>query len=331
MFGIYRFILASIVVFVHVWRIGFTAGGYAAVFSFYVISGYLMTLILNEQYGFSVRGIVRFLLNRALRIYPRYWVSMIGTGIIAFLYPWMCWQIFHSTIFPKSPADVIMNIAIFGLNHNGLYRLLPQAWSLYVELSFYVLMALVLSRKKWITSVWFAASVVWTIYANMAGMSIVGRYYTLIAGSLPISSGALLYHYRDSLGRPGKWTIWVCGALYVASLAVSTIYDDLGICLYVWVLLGMITVASLKDLRPQRIMGFDKFFGDLSYPIYVSHAFVALLVLRAFWPNVPQHRGFDFFLMTYGYTIIFSYALHRFVELPVQYLRVKIKHRGISY
>ena len=66
MFGIYRYGLALCVAISHLWA--GTIGGPAAyaVWGFYCLSGYLMTLILNEKYGFSPRGVGRFAANRAL-------------------------------------------------------------------------------------------------------------------------------------------------------------------------------------------------------------------------------------------------------------------------
>jgi peptidoglycan/LPS O-acetylase OafA/YrhL len=43
-------------------------GGYA-VFGFYILSGYLMTLIMQKNYGYSRGGVARYAVNRFLRIY----------------------------------------------------------------------------------------------------------------------------------------------------------------------------------------------------------------------------------------------------------------------
>jgi hypothetical protein len=43
-----------------------------AVFAFYTLSGFLLTRLHNERYGFSMRGPAGFLLNRVLRLWPAY-------------------------------------------------------------------------------------------------------------------------------------------------------------------------------------------------------------------------------------------------------------------
>ena len=65
MFGAWRLLLALLVVLGHLHRPWWPASW--AVFSFYVISGYLMSLILDETYGWTGAGRRRFALNRFLR------------------------------------------------------------------------------------------------------------------------------------------------------------------------------------------------------------------------------------------------------------------------
>ena len=71
----------------HLW--GGMIGGPAAyaVWGFYCLSGYLMTLVLNEKYGFSPRGLARFAINRALRIYPAYYVVCTGMFLLFYFIP----------------------------------------------------------------------------------------------------------------------------------------------------------------------------------------------------------------------------------------------------
>ena len=80
MFGLYRTLLALMVVGLHLG--GIPKIGAYAVFGFYCLSGYLMTFIVLENYGSTVSGILRYAGNRFLRIYPMYFVSIIFTVVI---------------------------------------------------------------------------------------------------------------------------------------------------------------------------------------------------------------------------------------------------------
>jgi peptidoglycan/LPS O-acetylase OafA/YrhL len=83
MIDVYRFILAICVVQGHL--LGPKAGApwlaWQAVFSFYVLSGFLMSLVLNQNYGFTSGGLVRFAVNRWLRLFPVYYAVI---GLTAF-------------------------------------------------------------------------------------------------------------------------------------------------------------------------------------------------------------------------------------------------------
>ena len=88
MIDVYRFVLALCVV-----QAPSAAGGppglaWQAVFSFYVLSGFLMTLVLNEIYGFGPRSFARFFTNRILRLYPAYYAVVLVTVLyIVFVSP----------------------------------------------------------------------------------------------------------------------------------------------------------------------------------------------------------------------------------------------------
>ena len=73
MFGAYRTLLALFVVFFHIGHLPYL-GSYA-VFGFYVLSGYLMTLVMHTNYGYTLVGMTKYAVNRVLRIYPIYWLA----------------------------------------------------------------------------------------------------------------------------------------------------------------------------------------------------------------------------------------------------------------
>ena len=145
--------------------------GTMAVTLFFVVSGFLMSLILTEKY--ASRG--RFYLNRLLRIFPPFWCAVIFTITIGVIIPsgffrevvsnisayyesgnlWATAYaatantlLFGSAIGRRlgSPdyVDVIYSVA--GRPEHSFNRMLfvPQAWTLPVELGFYLLAPFVL-------------------------------------------------------------------------------------------------------------------------------------------------------------------------------------------
>lgn len=77
-----RFLLASLVVFHHLAEVPF-AGHHAVIF-FFVLSGYLITLVMQERYGYGAACVARFWANRALQLYPAYLVTL-GLTLLALL------------------------------------------------------------------------------------------------------------------------------------------------------------------------------------------------------------------------------------------------------
>ena len=70
MFGTYRYILALLVIIVHTWASPFSFFAYAgicAVFGFFMLSGYLMSLVLDKKY-IPANNIKGFYKNRSIAL-----------------------------------------------------------------------------------------------------------------------------------------------------------------------------------------------------------------------------------------------------------------------
>src|SRR5690349_13740404 len=83
MFGFYRAFLAMTVVLLHLY--GIPRIGNYAVFAFFILSGFLMTMIMQDQYGYTAKGRVKFAVNRALRLYPIYFYSAVISLVLIFV------------------------------------------------------------------------------------------------------------------------------------------------------------------------------------------------------------------------------------------------------
>lgn len=77
--GVFRLVLAATVMLGHFWafypnHLPYFVKGDASVPAFYIVSGFLMTLVLREKYHDRLS---LFYSNRALRIFPLYWAALI--------------------------------------------------------------------------------------------------------------------------------------------------------------------------------------------------------------------------------------------------------------
>ena len=104
-----RALAVAVVILFHLNVPGF-AGGFVGVDVFFVISGFLITMVANDRYA---NRPVAFLSNRFLRIYPTYWTcAAIGFAVVA-LYP-ASRAIHPSLVLPVSAHDWFANLFVFG-------------------------------------------------------------------------------------------------------------------------------------------------------------------------------------------------------------------------
>ena len=177
MFGIYRLLLALMVVMQHLGNV--SALGVYAVFGFYILSGYLMTLILHSGYGYSWSGVRRFALNRFLRIYPIYWVAcLISAGLVLWLGAQFTTD-FHDPIYLPDDLSSLLRNSFILFGRYSVPRLSSPTWALSVELVFYVLIGLGVSRSKKITGLWFFISVIYTVAVNLMALD---WYHSMTCG-----------------------------------------------------------------------------------------------------------------------------------------------------
>ena len=150
MLDLYRFALAVFVVQAHIpWPPASGPLSQHAVFSFYVLSGFLMTLILNETYGFGPSNFVRFWSNRFLRLYPAYIIVVAITALYMLLVSPL--SELQTVAFPQGFSGWVANLAMFGMagpeiSPRSADNFIPNAWSLSVELFCYLLLSLYFAR-----------------------------------------------------------------------------------------------------------------------------------------------------------------------------------------
>jgi peptidoglycan/LPS O-acetylase OafA/YrhL len=333
MFGTYRILLALLVVADHYARVPLI-GGYA-VFGFFVLSGFLMTLIMQENYGYTMRGIGAYGLNRFLRIYPLYWVNcLIGLAVLL-LYPLDTTGINANFTVPDNALDWAKNIfLVIGFEAPGV--ILSIAWALTVELFFYICIGLGLSRNRAITAIWFGSSVAYTLWLLASGASFDLRYHTIAAGSLPFSTGALIYHNRVKLLtalRPLSQSDYAPLTMFALILLNWLICWQTGTLrswgFYINYLLCAAMIICLYDRRELKFVSrkFDRRWGDLSYPIYLVHIPLAYAFL-AFWKEINigiDKPGLMLFALSVIPLLLIGQLLAVGVEAQIEKLRTAVK------
>ncbi|QQX76792.1 MULTISPECIES: acyltransferase family protein [Aequorivita] len=280
MFGILRTLLAINVVLLHIFNVP-TLGNYSVSF-FFLLSGFLMTLIMHETYGYSFKGFNFFWLNRILRLYPTYLIILVVTIIAIIIFPQL---IRHPDLFmPKGGIEWIANITMIYPNvvpHRIEPRLVPPSWALTNELFFYCLISFGISKTFKRTFIWLTLSVLYFIGTYYFYNIATYRYSAIFASSLPFAMGASLYWITKTrtLINVRLFTILLVYILFVLNALFGHRYGFFlkELAIYFNMLIAFVLVYLLYTFKiNQRIKKIDSYLGYYSYPIYLSHYLIAI-------------------------------------------------------
>ena len=343
MFGIYRTFLALAVVVHHL--ISIPVIGHYAVHGFFILSGYLMTYIMKNSYGYTLKGVQSFLVNRFLRLYPSYWVVLLLSVLVILFWGEHRTTQFREFIFlPDTIYDVIQNLSLlyFDLIPATVSpRLSPPTWALTVEIVFYVLISLGISKSKWLAVAWATLSLIYMMATHLLGLDYSYRYSVFFAGSFPFSLGALIFYFHKS---PifnfirDKNPVYVLGffALFVLNSAFAVVASKAGlseiiidVSFYANYIINALIVIRLIDIKfPFVSKKADDVIGGYSYPIYLMHwqaGFVASMVIWGVPVRGLNVEGVISLILALAICFIFSYLIIRFVDAPIDRLRRRVK------
>ncbi|MCZ4303775.1 acyltransferase [Zoogloeaceae bacterium G21618-S1] len=336
MFGTYRTLLALAVLFQHL--AGVPLIGHFAVYGFFVLSGYLMTAIMHKTYGYSLHGRLAYLANRFLRLFPTYWlICLLTIGLILF-YGEATTRAYHSAIFlPNSPTDIVANASLIFPAMSPKWiepRLAPPTWALTLEIVFYVLIGLGVSRSRRTTLVWLAAGAAYVGATFALGLGHESRYSYIPAASLPFSIGALLFHYKAQTARiaaavPGHALAWLPLYLILAWLANHNTRALIEPLFLANIALHALIIAKLRDTtRSGWMHRMDKPIGDLSYPVYLGHYQAGLIVTMTFWgsPLLDDNAAaLPAAALAAVLTLSVAYLINRLIDTRIEAMRRALK------
>ncbi|MBS0248959.1 MAG: acyltransferase [Proteobacteria bacterium] len=330
-----RYFLAVAVAQAHLWPKGQDWMSQIAVFAFYTLSGYLMTRVLNERYGFSWSGTGAFMLNRALRLGPAYYAILAATLMALTVLPL---QDFHPLIrMPSTAADIVTNALVFGqvtfdyAQWAPLAKPLITSWSLSIEMCCYLLLAIYFARSPRRLIAFAAIGVVLCAVATAQAVGtgdekaygpyfLQNRYGVVQAGFLPFAAGGVFYFYREAItGWIAPRAKLLCSLFAVAWLAMfagrwisATAGPYLGIP-FTYLLLTLAPGA-----RPSRL---QDFFGRASYHLFIAHMPVAAMLVVGL--HLPASK-----FVTFVASIAIAFGVS-FLLVPLE-RRIELIRRRVS-
>lgn len=320
--GAWRFLLALLVAVSHLWSVMLPGPAAYAVWAFFVLSGFLITLALRERYGFSKDGLSAYARNRFLRIFPPFWLaallgamalSLASRGNVdakalnmAFGLPSTAGEwAFHASLLPVFPRWISP---------------VPVANALSVEVGWYLLMPLIALRRGF---AWMAlgAGIVVVLHYGVEVQTFADRYALFWPAAPAFTVGALTAHYRHALRRFANpdlsIAIWLLhSAFWLVDGAWPWSYG-----LYVSIPLSAWVAVSFSILPPSNL---DDMLGGLSYPLYLLHSTVGLLLLP--WFGTGRHVAFA--VVAVACSVVAAAAMWYWVERPLQRFRWRPVQRG---
>ena len=331
--GIIRIILAVSVLGSHA---GFQlwTDGRSAVLLFYVISGYLITSVMNTSYKNEV---INFYINRALRIFPPALVVAIIYGIV--LIAFSDHPAFRSNILSVKLFSIVTNIIIFGQDLSWLfaendgkilllpygstglgiglsgYQANPPMFSIAIELYFYILAPFIV-RSVNRTLIFSLLGCSYHIFLIVLGEKSVGwGYHLFVSSFFYFGSGSLSYHLFNADTALQKKVIYL---FLIAMVLANELFNNIGMPLaFVLLLFGL---PALADLTSE--IKFDRILGNLSYLVYLTH-WPVLIFIGSFL------QGKQLFCALLILSILISIILRFVVEKPIDKLRDAIRGKGV--
>lgn len=327
--------------------VSFPAIGQYAVHGFFILSGYLMTFILSGSYGYSLGGLRSFAINRFLRLYPPYWF-ILALSAIMILFFGNSVRSFHPAVFlPDTWLSLLQNLSLVYLDWFPMSeapRISPPTWALTVELLFYLLIALGLSKTPKTTAVWLAISAMFMVSTHIFDLGHRYRYTFVLSGSLPFALGAAIFHWENELKQVAKKFANLPSVAFLYLLfginslaAAGVIYFKLppaltDITMYLNLAINFCLIVLLI-MKPPLPFGLDldKKIGAYSYPIYLCHwqcGFLAVTLLGEGFERGPSLQGGVVLSVTLVFSFLVSYAVVRFIDEPIEKFRKKVKQRA---
>jgi peptidoglycan/LPS O-acetylase OafA/YrhL len=321
--GVLRFTLSWLVVVSHTAPLCL---GDWAVYLFFTLSGFWIASMWNEKYSLCKNPYLTFIVSRYWRILPLFLACNAIAAVTVFFMP-QWWperagEIFHFSWWLR---------AALLAGSSKQYLLLIPAWSLDVEMIFYIIAPFLVTggvAYRWIGHAKMPLFIATLIIALLclwlfAGVK-TGRNLSFFF------TGVLAYQCQ---WRPSRMLALSSGAIFVGIIALAACFPSTrafvwratewsselpNIRLYLAVVATFISIPFAIYTVHSPFSKTDRTLGDMAYAVYIFH-WVILQIPRSY-------LGYDLsepaiLLAQYSVILLCSGLLYRYLERPSERLR----------
>jgi len=334
-FGIYRYLLALIVMIAHTGPTDWQHIGSYSVFPFFILSGYVVSYIFHNSYLPLRNGLWKYAINRALRIYPAYWFTFIVLLWLGTL---------HTSLaaYP-SQADTLSDVVWWSTNILALTAalpvklapitpLVPVAWSLCNEIIYWALIPFLLMHRRiqWLVlalgACYTLLPLIWMLI-NQTDL-VYWRYFSPLAACFPFCMGMMIFLTRQRYDIVISHTLGRCAICIFLILIIDApllLSKPVFYGFYLMIVLNTVIIAYLSQIDqrkiPNPLQKMDSFFGGIAYPLFLIH-FPALFFMRIFFPLL---NNLEIFGCTFLLAHFLAALMHYSIDAPVNRLRIRLK------
>jgi exopolysaccharide production protein ExoZ len=299
---------------------------------FFTISGFIMAIVY-ERYAQQKDGAKVFMLKRAVRILPLYWLISLLVLIVQTINIPLSWSSLYKTvlIFP-----------IFD-KKSFIYPILPQGWTLAYELLFYGIISTFIYLKKFniLKGVIISLSALTLLGCIVKPTSIIGNFI-LSPFWMEFATGLLVGKwYHEFEKHPAKlssstlktlslMSLVVGACLMIATIFINTKLISMMECfandyptalkrVVIWGIpsaLFVIGVTFSASIYKCRIPKLFVTIGNASFSCYLIHFYI-LRRINNYFTKLPLINA-DFQVIVFLLLIIASgIFVYRFIEKPI--------------
>ena len=298
---------------------------------FFLVSGYTIFQSLQSTHGITAKDLRSFFIKRFLRIFPLYWVGILGYSIVYGM--GSHWLLDGPELWHFPTHFFLLNSLIPG----GTSSVVPGGWSISVEVIFYLLSPLLIlfSRSLFNSAFLFLTLAIvgplltglFSEYIDL-GLQDEGSqarfWYRFFLNHVPIFClGFVLYHLLNNVIFVSA-LISKAGALAASLVFVFALFQAYYLFLPIPRHISMallfstmwLVVFIFKDFW-QFNNGFLRFWGRVSYSAYLAHFYV----VRTTYGLIDNMAGWELFFVVLALSLLGSAMVARIlfslVELPL--------------
>jgi len=306
---------------------------------FFTISGFLITYLLIQQAEIpnKIRTIKNFIIRRALRLFPAYYLFLGIYIVLYYVFSIYLWNPEYTFYLLTYTANIYI------IQHgNGTLECFNHLWSLAVEEQFYLFWPLIIlfTPKRFylfvLLSIIFLPYLLYFLNVWKLNEGFLFPFHTLGTGAL---LGYLYFKYDSATLWLDKYknrlllfqTIHLLLVLFFIETKLITsdfilLYREFALAGFTFAMVNTTLWGWSKPVNILTKSPLIQYIGKISYGIYLYHMpipFLLVIILSKIGFNVNAINAYLLFMVNIFITIFIAHISYNYFETPF----VKLKNR----